>query len=329
MAQYILRRMLASIATLLALSIVTFIIIDLPPGDYITTYVSELRHRGDPVDQAMIDALRERYGFDQPLPIRYGKWMLNVLQGDFGRSFLYNQPVTELIGDRVSLTVIVSGITLLLSWVIAFPIGIYSALRPYSIADYLFTFIGFIGLSVPGFLLTLIVMYVGFRYFGVTIGGLFSPEYTNAPWSLPRVADLLQNLCVPVFILGLAGTAELIRVLRANLLDELNKPYVTTARAKGLRERNLILRHPVRVALNPFLSTAGWILPDLVSGSVIVAAILGLPLIGPLLLDALRAQDMYLAGALILMLGVLTLIGTLISDLLLAWLDPRVRHSGA
>ncbi|MBC7813022.1 MAG: ABC transporter permease [Burkholderiales bacterium] len=326
MGQFILRRLLASIGTLLALSVLTFIIIDLPPGDYITTYVSELRHRGDPVDQVMIETLRERYGFDQPIYIRYGKWMLNLLQGDFGRSFLYNQPVTALIGERVLLTIVVSGVTLLVSWAIAFPIGIYSALHPYSLADYIFTFIGFVGLAVPGFLLTLIAMYVGFEYFGITIGGLFSPEYMNAAWSMERVVDLLQNLAVPVFILGLAGTAELIRVLRANLLDELNKPYVVTARAKGLRERNLILRHPVRVALNPFLSTAGWILPDLVSGSVIVAAILGLPLMGPLLLDALRAQDMYLAGALILLLGVLTLIGTLISDLLLAWLDPRVRR---
>lgn len=326
MGQFILRRLLASIGTLLALSVLTFIIIDLPPGDYITTYVSELRHRGDPVDQAMIETLRERYGFDQPIIIRYGKWMLNLLQGDFGRSFLYNQPVTALIGERVLLTIVISGVTLLVSWAIAFPIGIYSALHPYSLADYIFTFIGFVGLAVPGFLLTLIAMYVGFEYFGVTIGGLFSPEYMNAAWSVGRFADLLQNLTVPVFILGLAGTAELIRVLRANLLDELNKPYVVTARAKGLRERYLILHHPVRVVLNPFLSTAGWILPDLVSGSVIVAAILGLPLMGPLLLEALRAQDMYLAGALILLLGVLTLIGTLVSDLLLAWLDPRVRR---
>jgi peptide/nickel transport system permease protein len=326
LTQYVLRRFLAALATLMVLSVVTYIIIDLPPGDYITTYVSELRHRGDLVNQATIDALRERYGFDQPLIGRYTKWMLNLLQGDLGRSFLYNQPVTELIGERVLLTVVVSGVTLLVSWVIAFPIGIYSALRPYSLADYLFTLISFVGLAIPGFLLTLIAMYVGFRYFGITLGGLFSPEYVNAPWSSERVFDLLQNICVPVFILGLAGTAELIRVLRANLLDELHKPYVTTARAKGLRELGLILRHPVRVALNPFLSTAGWILPDLVSGSVIVAAILGLPLIGPLLLEALRAQDMYLAGALILLLGTLTIIGSLLSDLLLAWMDPRVRQ---
>ncbi|MFN8447719.1 MAG: ABC transporter permease [Anaerolineae bacterium] len=325
MTQYVLRRLLASLATLFVLSVVTFIIIDLPPGDYVTTYVSELRHRGDPVDQATIVALRERYGFDQPIFIRYGKWMLNLLGGDFGRSFLYNQPVTDLIGERLLLTVVVSGVTLLVSWAIAFPIGIYSAVRPYSFGDYLFTLIGFVGLAIPGFLLTLIAMYVGFRYFGVTIGGLFSPEYVNAPWSVGRVGDLLQNLTVPVLILGLGGTAELIRVLRANLLDELHKPYVTTARAKGLREWGLILRHPVRVAVNPFLSTAGWILPELVSGSVIVASILGLPMIGPLLLEALRAQDMYLAGALILLLGVMTIIGTLLSDLLLAWVDPRIR----
>ncbi|MBC7812775.1 MAG: ABC transporter permease [Burkholderiales bacterium] len=326
MSQFVLRRIFASLVTLFVLSVVTFIIIDLPPGDYITTYVSELRARGDPIDRQTINALRERYGFDQPILGRYAHWALNLLRGDFGRSFLYNQPVTELIGERVLLTVVVTGVTLLVSWAIAFPIGIYSALRPYTFGDYIFTFIGFIGLAVPGFLLTLIVMYIGFRYFGVTIGGLFSPEYVNAPWSAGRVLDLLQNMVVPVFILGLSGTAELIRILRANLLDELKKPYVTTARAKGLRERDLILRHPVRVALNPFISTAGWLLPELVSGSVIVASILGLPMIGPLLLDALRAQDMYLAGALILLLGVLTIIGTMISDLLLVWIDPRVRQ---
>lgn len=326
MSHFLLRRLLASLATLLVLSIVTYVIIDLPPGDYVTTYVSELRHRGDPVDEATVTMLRERYGFDEPIFIRYGKWMINLLQGDLGRSFLYNQPVTELIGERVLLTVVVSGLTLLISWAIAFPVGIYSAVRPYSFGDYFFTFIGFLGLAVPGFLLTLIAMYIAFRYFGVTIGGLFSPEYVNAPWSVGRMLDLLQNMVVPVFILGLAGTAELIRILRANLLDELHKPYVTTARAKGLREWALVLRHPVRVSLNPFLSTAGWILPELVSGSVIVASILGLPMIGPLLLDALRAQDMYLAGALILMLGVLTIIGTLLSDFLLAWIDPRVRQ---
>ncbi len=326
MGAYVLRRVLASLMTLIALSIVTYIIIDLPPGDYVTTYVSELRHRGDQnIDQTTIYALRERYGFDEPIFIRYGKWILNLLHGDWGRSFLYNQPVTELIGERVLLTILVSGITLLVSWGIAFPIGIYSALKPYSIGDYIFTFIGFIGLAVPGFLLTLIVMYIAFRYFGITIGGLFSPEYINAPWSVGRALDLLQNIGIPVFILGLGGSAELIRVLRANLLDELHKPYVTTARAKGLHEAGMILRHPLRVALNPFLSTAGWILPELVSGSVIVASILGLPLIGPLLLQALRSQDMYLAGALILLLGMLTIIGTFLSDLLLAWVDPRVR----
>ena len=326
MGAFVLRRVLASLMTLIALSIVTYIIIDLPPGDYVTTYVSELRHRGDQnIDQTTIDALRERYGFDEPIFVRYGKWIINLLHGDLGRSFLYNQPVTELIGERVLLTVLVSGVTLLVSWGIAFPIGIYSALRPYSIGDYIFTFIGFIGLAMPGFLLTLIVMYIAFHYFGITIGGLFSPEYINAPWSVGRALDLLQNMGIPVFILGLGGSAELIRVLRANLLDELHKPYVMTARAKGLPERSMILRHPLRVALNPFLSTAGWILPELVSGSVIVASILGLPLIGPLLLDALRSQDMYLAGALILLLGMLTIIGTFLSDLLLAWVDPRVR----
>lgn len=326
MYRYIIRRVFTSLVTLFALSLVTYVIIDLPPGDYVTTYASELRRRGDQIDQKTIEVLRERYGFDEPILIRYGKWILNILQGDFGRSFLYNQPITELIGERVLLTIVISGVTLLVSWTIALPIGIYSALKPYSFGDYLFTFIGFIGLAVPGFLLTLIVMYVGFRYFGVTIGGLFSPEYVNAPWSLGRVSDLLQNMGVPVFILGLGGTAELIRVLRASLLDELNKPYVVTARAKGLRESGLILRHPVRVALNPLVSTAGWLLPELVSGSVIVASILGLPLVGPLLLEALRSQDMYLAGALILLLGVLTVIGTLLSDLLLGWIDPRIRQ---
>lgn len=326
MSKYIVRRLGGSLVTLWVLSIVTFIIIDLPPGDYITTYVAELRERGDQVNEETIITLRERYGFDQPIIIRYGKWLVNLLRGDFGRSFLYNQPVTDLIGERLLLTIVVSGGTLLVSWAIAFPIGIYSAVKPYSPGDYLFTFIGFIGLAVPGFLLTLIVMYVAFRYFGITIGGLFSPEYVNAPWSMGRIIDLLSNLAAPIFVLGLGGTAELIRVLRANLLDEMKKPYVMTARSKGIPEWKVILGHPVRVALNPFISTAGWILPELVSGSVIIASILGLPLIGPLLLEALTSQDMYLAGALILLLGMLTVIGTALSDLLLIWVDPRVRR---
>jgi peptide/nickel transport system permease protein len=247
------------------------------------------------------------------------------LRGDFGYSFEWRRPVAQLLWDRLGFTFIISLATLLLTWIIAFPIGIYSAVRQYSIGDYLFTFLGFLGLAIPDFLAALVLMWIAFAVFGQSVGGLFSPDYVDAPWSVAKVLDMLSHLWIPALILGIGGTAGLIRIMRANLLDELHKPYVTTARAKGLPELKLILKYPVRVALNPFVSTVGWSLPHLISGTVIVGVVLNLPTNGPLLLRALLSQDMYLAGSFILMLSVLTVIGTLVSDILLAWLDPRIR----
>ncbi len=257
--------------------------------------------------------------------MQYLKWMELVVQGDFGFSMEWRRPVTEVIGDRLWLTVVVSVAALLLTWVLALPIGIYSAVRQYSVGDYVATFIGFIGLAVPNFLLALVILYLGFTLFNAHIGGLFTPELQDAPWSQAKVWDLFKHLPIPALILGLAGTAQQIRIMRANLLDELRKPYVVTARSKGLSEARVILKYPVRLALNPFASTIGYTLPYIVSGSIIVSIVLGLPTVGPLLLKALIAQDMFLAGTIVLLLGVMTVIGTLISDILLVWVDPRIR----
>ncbi|MEM7132721.1 MAG: ABC transporter permease [Chloroflexota bacterium] len=326
MFQFILQRILYMIPTVFVISIVSFAIIQLPPGDYLTTYVAQLNASGDLVEEDVIEALRVRYGLGQPVYVQYYKWMRGILlRGDFGQSFEWNEPVKRLLWGRLGLTVMLSLFTLIFTWAVAFPIGIYSAVRQYSIGDYFFTSIGFIGLAIPNFLLALILMFISFKYFNQTVGGLFSSEFVDAPWSWARIKDLFGHLWIPVVILGTAGTAGLIRVMRANLLDELRKPYVTTARAKGLSEFRLLLKYPVRIALNPFISTIGWTLPVLVSGSAIVSVVLSLPTTGPLLLRALIAQDMYLAGSFILMLGILTTIGTLVSDVLLAWLDPRIR----
>lgn len=325
MIHYIIRRIFLLIPTLIAISIVSFILIQLPPGDYLTSYVAQLSQQGEQVDQSALAALKAQYGLDQPVYVQYLKWITGVLRGDFGYSFEWRRPVAQLLWDRLGFTFIISLATLLLTWLIAFPIGIYSAVRQYSIGDYLFTFIGFLGLAIPDFLAALVLMWIAFAVFGQSVGGLFSPDYVDAPWSVAKVLDMLSHLWIPALILGIGGTAGLIRIMRANLLDELHKPYVTTARAKGLPEWKLILKYPVRVALNPFVSTVGWSLPHLISGTVIVGVVLNLPTNGPLLLRALLSQDMYLAGSFILMLSVLTVIGTLISDILLAWLDPRIR----
>jgi peptide/nickel transport system permease protein len=311
--------------TIFVISVISFVIIQLPPGDFLTSYVAGISARGEEIDEATIASLRDAYGLGQPMHIQYFKWITGVLRGDFGQSFTWRVAVSDLIWSRVWLTVAVSLVTLLFTWAVAFPIGIYSAVRPYSVLDYIFTFIGFIGVAVPSFLLALILLVVAFAQFGMSVGGLFSPGFEEAPWSWAKVMDLMQHIWIPVFVLGLGGTASLIRIMRANLLDELHKPYVTTARLKGQREFTLLMRYPVRVALNPFVSTLGWTLPQLVSGSTIVAVVLSLPLTGPMMLQALVSQDMYLAGSLILILSVLTVIGTLISDIMLAWLDPRIR----
>src|SRR5262245_22669199 len=280
---------------------------------------------GGAVSEQEAQALRQEYGLDQPMFVQYYRWMKQVLHGRFGMALEWKRPVSEVIGDRLWLTMVVSVAAILLTWLLALPIGIYSAVRQYSAGDYLATFIGFIGLAVPSFMLALVLMYLGFRYFNASIGGLFSDEFVEAPWNLAKVWDLAKHLPMPALILGLAGTAQQIRIMRANLLDELRKPYVVTARSKGLPENRVVLKYPVRVALNPFASTIGYTLPYIVSGSIIVSLVLGLPTVGPLLLKALIAQDMFLAGTIVLLLGVMTVIGTLISDILLVWIDPRIR----
>ena len=325
MLQYIARRIVMMIPTLILVSIVSFTIIQLPPGDYLTSYITQLSSMGDLVDEAAIQALKDRYGLGQPIYVQYLRWITNMMQGDFGHSMEWNRPVWGLLWERLPLTFVLSLSTLLLTWIVAFPIGVYSAVKQYSIGDYFATFLGFLGLATPDFLLALILMWIFFAFFGQSVGGLFSPDFQGAAWSLAKVWDLMKHLAVPMVILGASGTASLIRIMRANLLDELHKPYVVTARSKGLSEPRLLLKYPVRAALNPFVSTAGWYLPALVSGSTIVAVVLNLPITGPLLLRALMSQDMYLAGSFIFMLITLTILGTLISDILLAWLDPRIR----
>jgi peptide/nickel transport system permease protein len=325
MLAYIGRRALLAIFTVWAISMLSFAIIQLPPGDYVTSYIAQMASMGSVVTDEEAQNLRIQYGLGQPIYVQYLKWMKLVVQGNFGMSMEWRRPVTEVIGDRLWLTVVVSVAALFLTWVLALPIGIYSAVRQYSVADYVATFIGFIGLAVPNFLLALVILYFGFILFNANIGGLFTPELQDAPWSMAKVWDLLKHLPVPALILGLAGTAQQIRIMRANLLDELRKPYVVTARSKGLPESTVILKYPVRVALNPFASTIGYTLPYIVSGSIIVSIVLGLPTVGPLLLKALIAQDMFLAGTIVLLLGVMTVIGTLVSDILLVWIDPRIR----
>ncbi len=308
MLAFIARRVLYMIPTLLVISLICFILIQLPPGDYLSSYIAQLSQSGDAVDAALVEALRKQYGLDQPWYLQYWKWITGVLRGNFGYSFEWNQPVSSLIGERLALTMVVSISSLLFSWVVALPIGIFSAVRQYSAFDYIFTFIGFLGLSVPGFMLALVLMYFANRYFGLSVGGLFSPEYVDAPWNWDKVVDMLRHLIIPMIIIGMASTAGLIRTMRANLLDELRKPYVETARAKGLKNYKVILKYPVRVALNPFVSTIGFVLPQIVSGSTITSVVLSLPTTGPLLLRALLSQDMYLAGSFLLMLASLTVI---------------------
>lgn len=326
MLAFIIRRILLMIPTMFAISVVVFIIIQLPPGDYLTTLIAALSSQGETVNRDAIEALESRYGLDKPWYIQYFYWIKNILlHFDFGNSFEYNRPVTDLIGQRLLFTMLISIGGLLLTWAIAFPVGIYSAVRKYTIGDYILTFFAFLGLAVPEFMIALILLYVSFRYFHQSVGGLFSPEYVDAAWSFAKFVDLMAHLWIPIVIVGVASTAALIRIMRANLLDELNKPYVVTARSKGLSERKLLMRYPVRTALNPFVSTSGTILPGLVSGETIIGVVLSLPTMGPLLLRALQSQDMYLAGGIILMISILTVIGTLLSDILLAWLDPRIR----
>jgi len=328
MLAYLIRRAILAVLTIWAVSLLSFIIIQLPPGDYLTAYIAQMSASGGFISQEEVDALRHEYGLDRPLSVQYLRWMRMVLRGNFGVSLEWSRPVSEVIGDRLWLTMVVSVAAVVLTWALALPIGIYSAVRQYSLGDYLATLVGFVGLAVPSFLLALVLMYLGFTLFNANIGGLFSDEFAQAPWSWAKAWDLMKHLPLPALILGLAGTAQLIRIMRANLLDELRKPYVVTARARGLPEMRVILKYPVRVALNPFASTVGYLLPYVVSGSIIVSLVLSLPTVGPLLLKALVAQDMFLAGTIVLLLGVLTVIGTFLSDLLLMWIDPRIRLEG-
>lgn len=327
MLRYITRRVLILIPTVWAISLITFLIIQLPPGDYLTTVQASLAAAGDqPLDAAELERLSDRYGLGDPWYVQYWKWITNiVVHLDFGESFSYNRPVSDLLMERLPLTITLSLLTLIFIWAISFPIGVYSALRQYSVTDYAFTFFGYLGLAVPNFLIALVLMWVGLTYFGQSVGGLFSPEYRDAPWSLAKFGDLLAHLWIPIIIWGTAGTAGNIRVLRANLLDELRKPYVSAGRARGMKRNRLIIKFPVRAAMNPFFSTIGWILPGLIAADAITSQVLNLNTTGPLLLNALMSQDMYLAGSILLISAVLVVIGTLISDLALAWLDPRVR----
>ncbi len=326
MAGYLLRRLVYMFLILALVSIAVFYIINLPPGSWIENHALQLEASGSPPDQSELDFLKRRYGLDQPLFNQYVHWIVPlVTEGDFGFSFEWQQPVWELISDRLLITVVVSLVSLAFVYVVSIPIALYSATHQYSLGDYFFSFLGIIGLATPSFMLALVFMVVMLRVFGVSPGGLFSPEYLNAPWSVNRALDLLVHMPVPVIVIGLSGTAAVIRILRSQLLDEFQKQYVVTARAKGVREGRLILKYPFRMALNPIVSNIGTVLPGIVSGSTIVAIVLGLPMVGPLLLRSIIAQDTYVAASILMLLSVMTIIGVFVADILLMWLDPRIR----
>ena len=328
MLRYVIKRLIYMVPTLFGMSIIAFLIIQLPPGDYLSSMLASMADSGINVDQSQVERYREIYGFGDPVLVQYWKWISGILfRGDFGHSFEWNRPVIDLIMERMGSTLMISVAALIFVWAVSLPIGIYSAVRRHSFGDHAFTLLGFIGLAVPNFILALVLMYISYKFLGQTVGGLFSREYVDAPWSWEKFTDLLAHLWIPLIVIGTNGTAALIRILRANLTDELNKPYVVTAKAKGLPEYKVVLKYPVRIALNPFVSAIGWVLPELISGVTITAIVLNLPMVGPLLLRALTVQDMYLAGSIILILGVLTLIGMLLSDILLAILDPRIRFN--
>ncbi len=325
MLTFIVRRLATFIPMMFLMSVVAFALIQAPPGDFLSDYVVQLQNQGEFADPGELESLRKQYGLGEPMYIQYAKWVWGVMRWDFGKSLEMRVSVNDLINERLSLTIILGLFTVVFTWTLAIPIGIFSAVRQYSWIDYIFTFFSYLGVGTPNFLLALVIMWMVFAYFGMSITGLFSPDYVEAPWSVGKVIDMLKHIWVPMLILGTDGTARLTRIMRANLLDELNKPYVETARAKGLPEWQLIMRYPVRIAVNPIVSTIGWTLPQLFSGSLIVATVMSLPTLGPLLLRALYTQDMFLAGSIILILTALTLIGTLISDVVLALIDPRIR----
>ena len=329
MFNYIIKRIAVMIPTLLVISMISFAVIQLPPGDYLTSYVSQLRMEGDMVDQDEIEQLEKRYGLGQPVYVQYYKWISGILlRNDWGQSMEWQKPVKDLIGERIALTIFLSSISILVSWLVAIPVGVFSATHQYSILDYVFSALSFIGVGTPGFMIALLIMWFAMTQLGLSVGGLFSQEYMVAPWSWAKFVDLLKHIWIPVIVIALGSTAGSIRTTRANVLDELNKPYVETARAKGKKERKLIWKYPVRVAMNPFFSTVGWTLASLISGQTLIAVVLGLQTTGSMMLRALTSQDMYLAGSFLLLLSMLTVTGTLISDILLAWVDPRIRLGG-
>ncbi|HCK17979.1 MAG TPA: ABC transporter permease [Thalassospira sp.] len=328
MLTYLARRLFVMIPTLLIISVLVFVIIQLPPGDFLTTYLNELQAQGEAVDPAKIEFLKRQYGLDQPIYIQYAEWAWGLLQGDLGFSFEYNLPVTDVVGDRLWLSLVLNFSTVLFIYIVSFPIGIYSATRQYSWGDYGFTLLGFLGLAMPNFLFALILLYYANVVFGTSIGCLMDPEYINQGWSLGKMMSVVEHLWAPVVVIGTSGTASMIRRLRANLLDELGKQYVVTAHAKGLSPTKVLFKYPLRMALNPFIADIGNILPQVVSGSVLVSVVMSLPTTGPMLLTALQSQDMYLAGSFLMFLALLTVVGMFVSDVLLAWLDPRIRLQG-
>ncbi len=330
MINYIAQRLLIMVPTLIGISLITFIIIQLPPGDFLSTMIAECEAQGESSCADQIEIYRQEFGLDKPVWQQYLFWVGGLLQGDLGLSFEYNKPVNQVIGESLLLTIIVSAATIVFTWVVAFPIGVYSATHQYSWGDHGLTFIGFLGLATPNFLLALVLLFLANVWFGTSIGGLMDPEYLDQPWSWAKFLSVLEHLWIPVVVIGTSGTAGLIRRLRANLLDELQKQYVVTARAKGLSPGRALMKYPLRMALNPFIADIGNLLPQVISGAVIVSVVLSLPTTGPILLRALQTQDMYLAGSFLMCLALLTVIGVLISDLLLAVLDPRIRlASGA
>ena len=328
MLRYIAHRLLVMVPTLLAISAIVFLIIQLPPGDYFTTYINELQSQGETVSKERLDFLRQQYGFDRSPVEQFFVWLIGMLQGDFGYSFEYSLPVSDVVGDRLLLSFIVSFTTIIFTWIVAFPIGVYSAVYQYSWGDYGLTFMGFIGLATPNFLLALVLQWLAYSYFGTSIGGLMDPQYLGEPWSIAKAGSVMEHLWIPVVVIGTSGTAGMIRRLRANLLDELHKQYVVTARSKGLHPFKVLIKYPLRVALNPFIADIGNLLPQVISGAAIVSVVLSLPTTGPMLLNALQSQDMFLAGSFLMFLAALTVFGTLLSDLALAVLDPRIRLSG-
>lgn len=326
MRSYVVRRLIGMVPTLILISMIIFVVIQLPPGDIVTSTLDRMQSQGVEVSAEQIQKLRAQYNLDKPLVLQYFSWIGNFVMGDMGYSYLYSRPVNELVWERIGYTLLLTISALLFTWLVAVPAGVYSAVRQYSIGDYVLTTFMLVGLAIPSFLLALVAMYFGYEWFGISIGGLFSPEYRDAPWSLARVGDFLSHLWIPMVVVGLGGTASTMRILRANLLDELNKPYVVTARAKGVKPIKLIIKYPLRIAINPFISTIGLLLPALISGAAIVSIVLGLPTTGPALIEALINQDMYLAGSFLMLLSILTVVGMLLSDLLLAWADPRIRY---